>query len=392
MTLSGQQIGTLTEIVIEAFSRADLTILVRVKLEIVLDNEVPTDNGWKAVVFAFIDRQNQQGLADELLRVLREARPKHAGLITFSDQLNAQTNGSPPTTSAGSLSKAIRAFNEGFDDRNTLFQYLNAYKELHDVLHELQSFQPEVAAAVDRRKADPSQPLPDDVAFFLDEHLQQAERSAQEIEFPENPPKWIARFAAAVEAIRGSDVDRMARHVERLRTLPGDSLSALNEKLFENASRLKPDQLIGSLDDIITALGTDGSAAKQKLRGDVGGFRSLCKELDDLIQAHNLCQRIDDALHDAAGLPSVTTNELAEWDVARRSLKELAEQRKGDMRIKRTTDAADLFEAANQAQAFRTLIERFNDLFMETDKALLRVTNRMPRMAMSLHSALEKLL
>jgi hypothetical protein len=149
--------------------------------------------------------------------------------------------------------------------------------------------------------------------------------------------------------------------------------------------------LIGSLKDILTALGTDGTPATAKLRGDVEEFRRLCAELDELISAHNLCQKIDDSLHEAAGLPSVTSAELSDWDIAKKSLDALALQRKNDMRVKRTNEAASLFESANQTQAFKTLIERFDDLFMETDKALLKVTNKLPPKAMALHTALEKL-
>ena len=47
-------------------------------------------------------------------------------------------------------------------------------------------------------------------------------------------------------------------------------------------------------------------------------------------------------------------------------------------------------KAANQGQVFQTLMERFEDFFMVTDKALLKVTNKLPRQAMALHEALEK--
>ena len=125
------------------------------------------------------------------------------------------------------------------------------------------------------------------------------------------------------------------------------------------------------------------------LRNKVEEFRKLCSELDGLIKAHNLCQKIDDALHEAAGLTSVTAEVLLDWGIAKKSLDELASQRKTDKRVQRTNEAAKLFEAANQGQAFQTLIERFDDLFMETDKALLRMTNKLPYEADALHKALK---
>ncbi len=390
MKLNGHEIGELTEILRTTFSRSELTILVRVKLEINLAVEVSTDDGWRTVAFNLIDSLNREERALELIRAIREARPKDTTLVAFCDPLLARDQGAAQPGSAEALRKAVASFNVGFQERNELFKYLNAYKELHDVLHELQSFHPKVAAAVAERKVNPSRPLADDVAFFLEDHLKTARESVKDIEFPDKPPAWIAKLATAVEVITGSAVEKMPRQVERLETLPSEGLAALNDKLFENASRLQPRQLIGSLNDILTALGTEGNPATAKLRGEVEEFRSLCAELDELINAHNLCQQIDDSLQEAAGLPTVTPGELSDWDIAKKSLDELALKRKNDKRVQRTNEAAKLFEAADQGQAFHTLIERFDDLFMETDKALLKVTNKLPRKAMALHAALEK--
>jgi Effector-associated domain 1 len=388
MKLNGTQIGELTDIIVAAFSRSELTILVRAELDVVLDDAVSTDDGWRTVAFNLIDSLDRQERAIELIRIIREARPQAASLIAFCDPLLAQANNKVQPHSVDGLQKAVVAFNAGFDNRNELFKYLNAYKELHDVLHELQSFNSKVAAAVLDREANPIQPLAEDVAIFLEDHVEMARASVRDIEFPDKPPSWVAKFVAAVEIITGSAVDKMPRQLERLKALPSEGLGPLNEKLFENASRLEPKKLVRSLNEILNALGTDGNPRKARLRSEVEEFRTLCCELDELISAHNLCQKIDDSLHEATGLPSVSPAELSDWDIAKKSLDELAAQRKNDKRVQRTNEAARLFEAANQAQAFRTLIERFDDLFMETDKALLKVTNKLPRKAMSLHTAL----
>ena len=155
-----------------------------------------------------------------------------------------------------------------------------------------------------KRKADPSRPLGDDVALFLEDQVKIASESVKDIEFPDRPPKWIAWLVTAVEVINGSNVGKMPRQVERLKTLPSEGLGPLNDKLFEIASHLQPRRLVSSLNDILAALGTDGNPAMANLRGEVEDFRSLCSELGELIKAHNLCQKIDDALHEAAGLPS----------------------------------------------------------------------------------------
>ena len=390
MRLSGRLMGELTKILVVSFTRKELTILVRIKLEIVLDETVSTDDGWKSVAFDLIDGLNREERVIELVRAIREERPNDTSLIAFCDALIAQANGAARPASADSLRRIVDAFNHRFQQRNELFKYLIAYKALHDVLHEIQGFHPQLEQAVAERKADPSRPLAEDVALFLEDHVKDACENAKEIEFPDNPPPWIARLVTAAGVLNGPDVDKMPRQVERLRALPADGLGPLNDKLFENASRLEPRQLIGSLDSILAALGPGGDPATADLRRELEDFRALCLELDELIKAHNLCQTIDDALHEAAGLPSVTPEDLSDWGVARKSLDELAARRKNDRRVQRTTEAAKLFEAANQGQVFQTLIERFDDLFMVTDKALLKVTNKLPRQAMALHDALEK--
>jgi hypothetical protein len=389
MNISGPQIGELTEMVVRAFSRAELKMLVRVELDMDLATEVATDEGWRPVVFEFIDGLNRKSQVIALVRAVRKARPNDTDLGAWCDTLLLDSDKPARPASEIALRKAITAFNKGFHDRGELFKYLNAYKGLHDVLHELQSNFPNLKAAIEARVSDSGQPLAEEVVFFLEEHLAAALDNARDVEFPDKPPGWIARMSTAVELIKGGEVDKMVRQVERLKSLPSDNLAALNEKLFENASRLQPRQLTGALNEILAALGEDGSPARRRLRADVKEFRDLCAELDDLINAHNLCQRIDDSLREAAGLPSVTPAELSEWPLARKSLDELASHRKADKRVQRTNEAARLFESANQAQAFRVLVERFDDLFTETDKALLKVTNKLPRKAMALHTALE---
>ena len=167
-------------------------------------------------------------------------------------------------------------------------------------------------------------------------------------------------------------------------------MGPLNDKLFENASRLQPTELIISLDNILAAIGKDTDPAMDKLRGEVEDFRGRCTELHELTKAHNLCQKVDDAFHEAAGLPAVTTDDLSDWDVAKKSLDELVLQRKNDLRVQRTAEAARSFESANQLQEFRKLVARFDDLFTETDRALLKVTNKLPTKALALNELLEK--
>lgn len=140
MALNGPQIGALTQILVTAFSRSELTILVRVKLNVDLAAEVSTDDAWRNVAYDLIDTLDRRGQAIDLIRAIREERPRDTTLISFCDPLLSQTNGAAQQIPTDALRKAVAAFNNVFGERIEYFKYLNAYKVLHDVLHELQSF------------------------------------------------------------------------------------------------------------------------------------------------------------------------------------------------------------------------------------------------------------
>ena len=279
MRLSGRQMGESTKILVVSL-RKELTILVRIKLEIVLDETVSPDDVWKSVAFDLIDGLNREERVIELVRAIREERPNDTSLIAFCDALIAQANGAARPASADSLRRIVDAFNHRFQQRNELFKYLIAYKAPRRPPRN--SGLPSAArAGGGRGRADPSRPLAEDVALFLEDHVKDACENAKEIEFPDNPPPWIARLVTAAGVLNGPDVDKMPRQVERLRALPADGLGPLNDKLFENASRLEPRQLIGSLDSILAALGPGEirrrrtSAANSRTSAPLPGARRL---------------------------------------------------------------------------------------------------------------------
>lgn len=117
-------------------------------------------------------------------------------------------------------------------------------------------------------------------------------------------------------------------------------------------------------------------------------------QLVQLRRVHDLCQRIDDLLSEAAGLAVVTPQNLMGWSEVHRLLDELAEVWPGNFRIDRTKQAAQKFGAA-QAEAvalseFATLTEQFDDLFHETDKSLLKVSNRIGNEVFSIDKELRE--
>jgi hypothetical protein len=389
MKLNGHQIGDLTDILRESFSRGELTILVRTKLEIVLEAEVATDEGWRVVAFNLIDTLNRVERVIELIRAIREARPRDNKLIAFCDPFLGPANGA----AANDLRQAVANFRASFKDRMDEFRFLNACKELHDVLHELQNYLPQLKAAVAARAAQPGNPLPDDVGFTLRDWIAKAQQSVADTEFPNEPPAWIARLTAAVDDLTGPDPGKMNRAAERLAGLPSKELGKLNDKLIDYARRLQAGQLIALLDGVRAALPAGAANPEaEALRARVDRFRALCDQLAELIRVHDLCQKVDDALQEARGLATVTPDQLSDWPEVKGWLSKLTPAGKpADFRARRTVEAASQFEAAATQAAFANLDDKFQDLFSSTDKSLLKVTNTLPREAWPLDKALENI-
>jgi hypothetical protein len=378
-----------------AFEKEDLRRFATERLafgDVRIADEVDFNEKPSQVAYSLIEEALRYGHLAELVLAVRDARPSredaNALLVAFGllvDDAAPLDSVIIPTV----VREAVAAFSSGFQKNYQLFKYLEAYKQLHNVLHELKGSNITIATKVAERKADPSRALSDEVATLLDDLVKKAVKYVKNIEFPDKPPVWISRLVTAVNVIKGTDLEKMTSAVGRLQELPLVSLGPLNDKLLEFAKRLKPEELIRSLDKILVALGNDRNSATASLRSEVEEFRTHCSELDELIKAHNLCQKIDDALHEAAGRPSVSSEDLLYWGEAKDSLEELASQRKTDFRVQRTYKAAKLFEAANQGQECRTLIETFDDLFQNTDWALLEVIHSLPIKAMALRAALE---
>ena len=211
MNLNGQQIGEFTAILRASFSRSDFTILLRTELDLVLDDLVPEDDGWKTAAYKLIEIVNQEGRIIKLIRAGPEMRgPTTQCSLPSAIHCSPEKNGAEgPTPGDAQLRTAAKAYNRGFNDRYVLFNYITAYKALHDVLHELQSFLPKIEASVAERKADPTRPLEDDVVSFLEDNKRIACESVTEIEFPDKPPSWIGRLVTAANIIIGPDVEKM---------------------------------------------------------------------------------------------------------------------------------------------------------------------------------------
>jgi hypothetical protein len=317
--------------------------------------------------------------------------------------LAADTPGPPPPTppppgGSAAVRAAVRRFAEAYDkpERQAQLKYLKAHKELHDILHDLQVEEPRVAEAADGRAA--GAPVPDDIRMALEQWGEAAARAADNTEFPEAPPDWVADFAAAVEDLTGSDPAKAARAADRLAGLPAAYQGEHDAELVKCARRLRAAELVGLLEGILAAA-NPATADTADLRKAVVEFRRLCHDLTGLIRDHNLCQKVNDALQAGRGLrgTGATAAVLDDWPDIRGWLGELAEPPPPAVgvsyRVARVMKAARAYEAAPRptaGDAFDAFDEKFADLFFNTDKDLLKVTNGLPDAAKTLETALER--
>ena len=262
------------------------------------------------------------------------------------------------------------------------------------MLHQLQSFQPRIVKfTADLRRAGvdaDAEPLDlTELADPLQDWVRKAKTNAASTEVPDQCLRWVARFERAVndllaELSKVDVVTVVARTVDRameiLENLPAQEQPRLNEKLVASALRLKSDELLGSIDQVIGGL--DGAGlGRGELRASFQAFGGMCEQLSGLIRDHNLCQEVDGALREAAGLPEVTPQELYQWTDIKTWLEEIRSHHPDDPRAKRPVESTRLFEEAaatgdkkRMGQAFQRLAERFDDLFFHTDEALRETT------------------
>ena len=346
----------------------------------------------EGIASTLVELAVEHGILLDLAVKMGEMRPHRAEVVGLAARVRAAGADGGPMP-ADDLGKTVAAFLEGFRKKHEITVYIKAYKKLHDILHDLQGYFQQLEAAEAEWKANPTQPLSEDVTDYLKERSERALESRKDIESPERSPAylaWIATFAAEVEAISGPVVEKLPRHIERLKSLPPQGLISLNAKLVDNSNALDPRNLIVSLDAILTALGPGGNPRTAKLRDDIQAFREMCSKLDGLIDAHNSCQTIANELQEGKGLPSVTPDDILGWDTIKRALAAIPSQPQIATPLQRTGQALQRFEAASTSENFRNLTVRFDLLFMTTDKTLLDTTDHLATRATTLRNALDE--
>ena len=305
-----------------------------------------------------------------------------------------------PRPDAGPDRDVVVRFNERFQQRKRQLGYLRAYKQFHDILHDLHDYGPQIDKAVAGLTRPPADgPSPQSVADTLDEWRTAARRSVGETEFPDHPPRWIKRFETAVaEVLAGlstgvadaPQAEKVARAAQVLGNLPAEVQVELNEDLLNSALRLNTDELIELMNKML--VGLVGSGA-DPVRARVESFRQYCQSLKGLIDDHDRCQKVDGALQEAVGLVGKSPSLPSQWADVCVWLDAIVAARPGHLYASRAAESASLFgkvaDDPKQAGPVLALFrERFEKLFFQTDKDLLELTKDLVTAAEVLDAAL----
>jgi hypothetical protein len=302
---------------------------------------------------------------------------------------------------ADKVEEAVKRFAGRFRSRRVLFQYLKAYKQLHEVLHELNDYLGQLRAEADARRTARTE-VSRTTAAALRNWAADAARWWQQTEHPDAVPLWVNQLAKATEDFLGRDADLHPRALARLTNLPKVNLVALNVRLLDCARRLRADELFLDVNNVPWLI-ESGAARRLNAAADevarrlnavadaAERFRDPCRRLVDAICHDALCQEIDTQLQEAQGMGARSPDEVLGWDVVQGHLTKLAQERLGDLKVAATMTALAAFKAEPSARTFDRLREAFAVMFKAMDVNLLSVTTDLLLAAERLINSLEAL-
>jgi len=402
---------------LDCFSPDELKVFVADRLDVQLPWVTP-DRNFAVVVFELVEWARRNGKLSLLLTAAAERVPGRPILSELRDE-SLGTGGRRPGSPIGrsQVRDAVVRFAERFRQRQRSVRLLEAYKTLHDILHELEGYQDTINRAVSAARGGAPGPDPVSVVDQLRDWAAAAREWAEQTKAPRQHRPWVQELDRSVEVVAetltdtgpppattdpqsaenearsgktDSRSDVVNRAVERLANLPAERQSGLNDLLIETLADFESNDLQQPLTQVLDAVrATSGSATFEER---LTAFQTAVQLVADRSRDHDLCQKVSDNLIQACRLTVVTRDKLTNWSDVCAWLNQLALYRPADLRAKRTAESANRFNEATPADAttaFRRLEERFVDLFYFTDKALLADTQRLVATADALSAHLD---
>jgi V8-like Glu-specific endopeptidase len=284
--------------------------------------------------------------------------------------LLAQT---PPTN----RDELITRFREG----RVWIGYMHAYKGLHDTLHNLQGSIGQIEREAIECQSTGTQ-IRETTAKMLSDFVTQCWKGVEGTETAKKPTiqRWIRQLEDAVRKFFELKGVNQIRSLDRIRIIPDQQLARLNEELVACANRLNV-ALLCQIIDGLTGLHPDEQQAIQRFRGP-------CGELQGMIEVHNRCQTIQEELRFITGSDCMGIGFAEMLDPLIAKLSELSRSSLSDPSIFKTERAAATLRSLPSEMALDDLKDKFDNMFLRKDEALLKVISKILLAQVELSDAL----
>lgn len=366
-------------------------VFFRAAVETPLANVVYVKQPFNAVAMHTVEWLEFSNKTFDFLVAFRELKKAVAEIVAFCDPIIQQGRDyvppGPAALTASQVNEEMIVFRTTFQQRRELFQYLEAYKTLHDVIQKLQDQLGALRLTAQQFRATPDLlrfepiliPILDDLSDML---LAAAERSRPLTEYPDDFD-WVDGFKGALESLRravpAADHAAIDGAIDVLAAIP-QRQAVLNVELVRSAERLlRKWDAPGQVARILSVPTVRSSI----LAADLEPFRSLCLELGKLTVDHNLCQDVEEPLA-VADAKTAVADGIVGWPDVYAGLLRLAARHPAEAGAVRLAAYTNEFAAAKPPQSavtFALLRSQFSRQFNRIDETLVTVTRELVRVA-----------
>lgn len=408
--LPGAGFGELMTLIAEAFGRSDLKQLVKINLDINLDELVDLESNRSTLVFELLEALEQRGNTPLFLHHVVKARPARHDIRAAVERYCPQAleTLSPPETDARKAAIGVEMLRDRLDTpavrslvtlyRAELTQLMDDvdalanYKALHDYLHTIQlRHYPRLVDNVKRIRTDPLAVEEIETHIYnLQDICHNARKAAgalpEKAALRAEETEWVTMLETSIadlrKAVENLDDQDAARAVRSLRQIIRAQPFRVNTRLTLTAENLPLERLIETLKQVIAIKAIPGNGVTTtNLENALGSLQNLLPQLRGRVAEHKQWQAVDNDFWAAAEFVEKGTPESIEefhqlWPAAKSSVEALWGVDPEADWAKTAQKLADLVtnDLPNHIDSARINFRRFRnaalDHFYQVDKAL----------------------
>lgn len=406
--LGGAALGTLAPLIVDAFSEADLTYLLRVKMSYDLARLIDVAAAYDTVVFDLFLALQRRGIVVDFLRHALDARPARLDLrqavqIHCPEALQAAPDAAITANNAAAGLGAVKQALVDPNVRNLIaphrdelarlmddIEILANYKRLHDALQTIQFIhQQQMTADMLRLRSDEiAGTTLENHAFQLDELCRNATKAAEGL--PDTAAvrraelRWVNKLKLLVERIRKAidtlDDQDGAQAMRSLRLLVRPEPARINTLLTLTAQQLPLERLISTVADVVRVTSTAGNSSARIIEG-LQSLQRMLPQLKGRVAEHEQWQEIEKEFLDTddfvdQGTPSSIDIFRDVWETAKQSVAALAGTEPGaawaqkSQKLTLSIDAALVGETDKARSEFAKFRHTVLFHFFQVDRAL----------------------